>query len=213
MNDEEVKPDPKRPWFDPACAILMAISSLMTAWCSYQNSQWSGLTSDLEGRADKREREAMAMHLEASQTKGAHLTLVMEVIDNKLEGREKQAEFYLARFPTELKAAWDKWMESKPFDPGSAAPAHPILPDFYEHPSSKDIRAAMKDAHDHEDRARITGGHAGTYLGNTVLLATVLFFAGTAGKFDHHRVRWSSLVFALSLFTFAAWRTAMLPVA
>ena len=33
------------------------------------------------------------------------------------------------------------------------------------------------------------------YLSNTVILAMVLFFAGTASKFDQRRVRWRSLGF------------------
>ena len=191
----------------------MAVSSLLTAWCSYQNYGWSGQSSDLEAHADKLQREATAMHLEARQTQSVYVRLVMEVIDDKLEGNERQAEFYLARFPPELRAAWDKWMELKPFESGSKAPAHPVLPDFYTHPLEEDIQAALKTAHESEDRSRVTGQTAGAYLGNTVLLATVLFFAGTAGSFDRRRVRWSALAFALILVVYATVRTLMLPVA
>lgn len=38
----------------------------------------------------------------------------------------------------------------------------------------------------------------------------VLFFAGTASKFDQRRVRWSSLAFATSLFLYAMVKLAML---
>ena len=51
-----------------------------------------------------------------------------------------------------------------------------------------------------------TGHTAGTYLSNTVLLATVLFFAGTVGKFTQRHVRWSSLTFAIVLFGYALIR-------
>jgi hypothetical protein len=50
-------------------------------------------------------------------------------------------------------------------------------------------------------------------LSNTVILATVLFFAGTMEKFNQRRVRWSSLAFAVTLFGFAVVRMIMLPVA
>lgn len=213
MTDEEAPPEPKKPWFDPICAILMAVCSLLTAWCSYQNYSWSAESGDLEAHADKLQRQATAMHLEARQTQSVYVRLVMEVIDDKLEGREKQAEFYLSRFSPELRAAWDKWMELKPFESGSKAPAHPFLPDFYTHPLEADIQATLKEAHESEDRSRVTGQTAGTYLANTVLLATVLFFAGTAGSFDRRRVRWSALAFASILFIYAAARTLMLPMA
>ena len=50
MDDFPAPPNrsqPKTPWFDPICAILMGVASLSTAWCSYQNSRWSGLSGDL----------------------------------------------------------------------------------------------------------------------------------------------------------------------
>jgi hypothetical protein len=206
-------PEAKAGWFDPVCAIVMAVSSLMTAWCSYQNSKWGGQTGDLAARADKYEREAVALHLDARETRSAYLRLVMEVVDDKLDGREDQAEFYLARFPVELRTAWEKWMTLKPFEKGSAAPAHPFQPEFYTDPFDEKIRMARNAAHQAEDEARITGQTASSYLSNTVLLATVLFFAGTAGKFDQRRVRWASLWFALALFAYAAYRTISLPMA
>ncbi len=48
---------------------------------------------------------------------------------------------------------------------------------------------------------------------NTVLFATVLFFAGTAGKFDRLRMRRSTLAFAIAVFDYAAVLMIILPVA
>ena len=53
---------------------------------------------------------------------------------------------------------------------------------------------------------------AAQYLSTTVLLATVLFFAGTSAKFDQRHVRQSSLFFAVAVFLFAVWRMIALPV-
>jgi hypothetical protein len=53
---------------------------------------------------------------------------------------------------------------------------------------------------------------AARYLGNTVLFATVLFFAGMSGKFDQRRVRASTMLFASAVFIFAAIRMLILPV-
>jgi hypothetical protein len=50
------------------------------------------------------------------------------------------------------------------------------------------------------------------YLSNTVLLAAVLFFAGTSAKFNQRHVRQSSFFFALAVFLFAAVRMFLLPV-
>ena len=49
-------------------------------------------------------------------------------------------------------------------------------------------------------------------IANTVLFATVLFFASASGKFEQRRVRLVAFVFAAAVFIFAVVRTAMLPI-
>ncbi len=205
-------PDPKARWFDAVCAILMAITTLSTAWCSYQNSRWSGQTSDLETREDGLERDAMEMTLESRQLQAAHLQLVMNAIDAKFAGDEKLARFYTDRFTGELKPAWEKWIALDPFNAPSAPP-HPFAPGFYTPRFEQEIQAARTEAAKASARTKITGKNAAGYLSNTVIFATVLFFAGTAGKFDHRNVREPSLAFAIALFLYAAVRMLMLPVA
>jgi hypothetical protein len=60
--------------------------------------------------------------------------------------------------------------------------------------------------------ARNAGNVSGQYLANTVLFATVLFFASASGKFEQQRVRSVAFVFAVVVFLFAVVRTAMLPL-
>lgn len=92
MPDESSPSDEaKRTWFEPVTAILMAVASLSTAWCSYQSSLWSGLSSGCGTPADKLEKQATAMHLEAQQIESVQMREVMEVIDATLEGDAKRA--------------------------------------------------------------------------------------------------------------------------
>ena len=58
--------------------------------------------------------------------------------------------------------------------------------------------------------ARSAGNISGQYLANTVLFATVLFFAGASGKFEQRRVRLVAFVFAVAVLLFAVVRTVML---
>lgn len=201
----------KAPWFDAVCAILMAAASLSTAWCTYQNSHWSGRTADLLTHADTLQREAMAMTLESRQYQVAHLQLAMKAVDAIVDGDEKRAQFYTTRFTGELKPAWDKWIALKPFD-NPEAPPSPFGPDFYKPRFAEEIRDHEAEAAKASNQAKRTSQNAGNYLSNTVILATVLFFAGTAGKFDQRHVRQPSLFFAIALFLFAAVRMLMLPV-
>jgi hypothetical protein len=61
--------------------------------------------------------------------------------------------------------------------------------------------------------ARAAGNLSGQYLANTVLFATVLFFAGTAAKFEQPRVRLLAAIFGIAVFVFAAVRTFLQPIA
>jgi len=209
---EPTGPDAKSPWFDAACAILMAVATLSTAWCSYENSRWSGQTATLQAQAETLEREAMEMILESRQFEMAHLHLATKAADAVVEGNEKLARFYTERFTGELKPAWEKWVALKPFE-NPTAPPHPFVAGFYKPRFADEIREKQATSLKVSTQAKTTGRYSSGYLSNTVILAMVLFFAGTAGKFDHRRVRQPSLGFAVALFIFAAVRVILLPVA
>lgn len=202
----------KHHWFEPATAILMAVASLTTAWCSYQNSRWSGISSGLEDKADKLEREASVLKLESHQLASVQMAAVMDVVDATLDGDEKRVLFHTSKFSGELKTAYEKWMALKPFE-NPQAPPHPLVPALYTPLHQQEIKENLTQAAQYEEESNLTGHHARTYLSNTVILASVLFFAGTMGKFSQKHVRWSSLTFALVLFTYAIIRLVMLPVA
>jgi hypothetical protein len=204
--------DAKRAWFEPVTAILMAVASLSTAWCSYQSSRWSGQSSSFEIAADKAEKEAAELHLAGQQIESVQLSAVMEVIDAKLSGDEKRASFYSDRFSSELKPAYEKWIALDPFG-NPQAPPHPFVPSLYTPRFHEKVNQLRAEAAQSEAQSNTTGHTAGTYLTNTVILATVLFFAGTVGKFSQRHVRWSSLTFAIVLFAYVVVRMLMLPVA
>ena len=191
----------------------MAVASLSTAWCSYQSSRWSGQSSDLDTHADKLERQAVACtSRSAGRSRASSCAAVMEVIDAQLNGNEKLAQFYTDRFRDDLKPAYEKWIALKPFD-DPAAPPHPFVPGLYTPRFEQEIRDAKAEADASRRRETSPDTIASSYLSNTVMLASVLFFAGTAGKFDQRHVRQFSLAFAIALFLYAAVRMLMLPVA
>jgi hypothetical protein len=207
-----INPDAKRIWFEPVTAILMAVASLSTAWCSYQSSRWSGESAAHETRADFLGRQAAEQHLEAQQIHVIHMATWMEAMDAQIDGDEKLTKFYTDRFGEELKPAYDKWIALKPFE-NPAAPPHPFVPELYSFRFTQEIRDAKSEAATAEKQSNIAGHYADAYLSNTVILATVLFFAGTMEKFNQRHVRWASLAFAVALFAFATVRMILLPVA
>lgn len=210
METEEIQPGSL--WLEPAIAILMAVSSLATAWCSYQNSRWSEESADHSTEADKLERLAATLHLEAGQVEAMHSRMWMEAMDAEIDGDEKLARFYKQRFADELRPAYEKWVATNPLE-NPHAPPHPFSAGFYQQRFVREVSEAKEDAAAAEKLSNDTGHTASRYLSSTVLLATVLFFAGTAERFDQRRVRMGSLVFAGVLFVYAIARVSGLPIA
>lgn len=204
-------PEPKKPWFEPACAILMAVASVATAWCSFQSSAWSSESSDCGARAAKLQRQANAHHLEALQIEAIHMREFMEAIDAQMQGNEKLARFYTDRFADELKPAYAAWLAMNPLE-NPAAPPNPFAASLYTPRFDAEVQRAHADGEQAERAASSAGQVASRYLGNTVSLATVLLFAATAEKFEQRRVRWAALGFALLVFLYSAVRTVLLPV-
>jgi hypothetical protein len=208
-------PDPsevKRRWFEPASAILMALATLSTAWCSYQSSKWNGQSGGFATEAGRLNQKAALLHLEGNQVIGVQVKMFTGFIEAQMTGNDKLARFYSDRFPPELRKAYNAWLTEKPFENPSADP-HPFVPKLYQARFVQDARQANADAGRNDAEAKRTGNFAAQYLSNTVLLAAVLFFAGTSARFDQRHVRQSSFFFAVAVFLFAAARMLMLPVA
>jgi hypothetical protein len=201
----------KRRWFEPASAILMALATLSTAWCSYQSSKWNGQSSVFATNAARLEQKAAVLRLEDNQVIGIQIQLFTNFINAKVTGDDKLARYYSDRFPPELRAAYDRWMAQKPFENPKADP-HPFVPGLYKSRFAEDIRQASADAGRNDAEGKRTANIAAQYLSNTVLLAAVLFFAGTSARFDQRHVRHASFFFAVAAFLFAASRMLMLPV-
>jgi len=202
----------RRRWFEPASAILMALATLGTAWCSYQSSEWNGQSSTFATKAARSNQQAAVLHLEGNQVTALQAKMFMEFIDAQTAGKDKLAHFYLDRFPPELRKAYDAWLTEKPFENPRADP-HPFVPNLYQPRFLEDARQASADAGRNDAEGKRASAVAAHYLSNTVLFAAVLFFAGTSAKFDHRYVRQSCFFFAVAAFLFAAARTLMLPIA
>ena len=131
----------KRRWFEPASAILMALATLGTAWCSYQSSKWNGQSSTFATKAARSNQQAAVLHLEGNQVTALQAKMFMEFIDAQTAGKDKLAHFYLDRFPPELRKAYDAWLTEKPFENPRADP-HPFVPNLYQPRFLEDARLA-----------------------------------------------------------------------
>src|SRR5688572_20264221 len=202
----------KRQWVEPVIVVVMALTTCCTAWCSYQSAAWTRRSNRLLNEYNAIDRRAGLLEVQGSQAVIVHVGMFMQLLAAQQAGNEQLASFYAERFPPDVKKAYEAWLAQKPFE-NSAADAHPFVPNLYEIRGVAEASALRAEGAEKVLNAREAGNRSGQYLANTVLFATVLFFAGTAGKFEQPRVRLSAAFFAVAVFVFAVVRMLLMPAA
>jgi hypothetical protein len=204
------EPEKKR-WVEPVAALVMALATLGTAWCSYESAAWTRRANRLLNEFNSLERRSGLLTIQGMQAATIHTAMFMELLAAKQAGNDQLAEFYVQRFPPDARKAYDAWLAQKPFENPKADP-HPFVPKLYEIRGAREAAAATASAAEKLKESRAAGNNSGNYLANTVLFATVLFFANASSKFEQRRVRVVAFLFAIAVFTFAVVRIAMLPL-
>ena len=212
-SDSQPAPIPeeaKRRWVEPVTAVLMALSTLSTAWCSYQSASFTRRANRLMNDYNALERRAAVLTLQGMQTATIHTAMFMQMLTAREEGNEKLANFYVERFAPDVRQAYDAWLAQKPFENPKADP-HPFVPNLYALRGAREADEATEKAAVSLHESRNAGSVSGQYLANTVLFATVLFFASATGKFEQRRVRVIAFAFAAGVFLAAIIRMMLLP--
>jgi hypothetical protein len=205
------EPQEKKRWVEPVVALLMAFATLSTAWCSFQSAAWTRKSNRLMNEFNALERKAGLQTMQGMQQATIHTAMFMQMLAAQEAGNEKLANLYVQRFPPDVRKAYDAWLAQKPLENPNADP-HPFVPNLYEVRGTREAAEANAKAATSLQEARNAGNISGQYLANTVLFATVLFFASASGKFEQRRVRVVAFSFAVAVFAFAVIRTAMLPL-
>lgn len=201
----------KKKWVEPMVALIMALATVGTAWCSFESAAWTRRSNRLMNEVNSLERKAGLLNVQGMQTAQIHIAMFMELLAAKQAGNEILASAYIERLPPDVRKAYDAWLSQKPFENPKADP-HPFVPSLYQMRGAREAAEATATAASKVEEARRGGNVSGQYLANTVLFATVLFFANAAGKFEQRRVRLVALIFTLAVFGFVITRIAMLPL-
>src|SRR5450432_236318 len=142
---EESAELPKRKWIEPVVAIVMALTTLCTAWCSYESAAWTRRSNRLMNESNALERRAALLDVQGSQALIIHASMFMQLLAAQHAGNEKLASFYAERFPPDVKKAYDAWLAQKPFE-NRAADAHPFVPNLYQVRGAAEAASARADS-------------------------------------------------------------------
>ncbi len=175
------EPQEKKRWVEPVTALLMALATLSTAWCSYQSAAFTRRSNRLMNEFNSLERRASLYTMQGMQQATIHTAMFMEFLAAKHDGNEKLANFYVERFPPDVRKAYDAWLAQKPFENPNADP-HPFVPNLYEVRGTREAAEATAKAATSLQASRNASSVSGQYLANTVLVCHSSFLRQRLGK-------------------------------
>lgn len=104
---ENITARQRKPWIEPVIALVMALTTLCTAWCSYESAAWTRHVNRLMNDSNALERKAALLDVQGSQALIVHASMFMQLLAAFHAGNEKLVSFYAERFPPDVKKAYD----------------------------------------------------------------------------------------------------------
>lgn len=192
--------------------ILLSLATVLSAWSAFQATKWHGEMSVAHSDANS----ARAQYTVASERADAVFTkdllLFSEWLDAHGSGHTDIADGYAAGFRDGFRPAFDAWLAQHP----SGRPSSSKLPFDYEQysiPEQAEADALFKQAEELSNQAREDVRNADDYTLMTVMLASVLFFAGISVKLDSGPMSWFLLSVGGTLLVVAGIALTRIPVA
>ena len=201
----------RRKWIEIAAAIILAIASLITAWSTYQASQWSRQQSAMAAQVTALLLESTRLTTLSSQDALVDVVTFTSWLDAFTTDNAELADFYRNRFRDEFKPAFEAWVITQPrVNPD--APASPFVMPEYNNADADAALAAQELAAERQTQVRAAAENAGHYIRNTIFLASALFFVGMSRMFPEGKLRMSLVIMALALLLFGALNILSGPV-
>jgi hypothetical protein len=163
-------------------AALMALATVLSAWCAYQATRWDGIQTSRFDAANAARSEAVRLYNQALQLSTLDEQLFTPYVVAVDAGNTRVADVIRQRFRPELRAAVETWLATHPFT-NPRAPASPFA--MAAHPSAGGAAQAQLELADQRvEAAEVANQRSDEYVLLTVLAASVLFFSGIGVKFE-----------------------------
>jgi hypothetical protein len=192
--------------------LLLALTTLMTAWCGYQAARWSGEQSQRYARASATRIKAQQAQTRAGQLRIDDLLYFNGWLEARRAGDPELTAIYRARFRPEFEAAFRAWLAQHPFTNPRAIPGPLYMPQYRLADLARSA-ALDKQADDLYQEGTAAKQNDDRYILATVFFAAVLFFAGISLRLDWRPLRIAVLGMALALLVGGGAFVLSLPVA
>jgi hypothetical protein len=191
-------------------ALILALIAVATAWSGYQAAKWAGNRAEKYADATRLRITAEGLGTLAGQERIYDTDTFNSWVAAKLDGKEKEAEFFERRFRDEYRPAFMAWLKADPFN-STQAPPGPIFMPQYHNAKHEQFLSFNKQAADITDEGTKAGDTGDQYVRITVLLATVLLITAIGQRFRFRSVRIVFMILAWLLLCLPLWQLLLLP--
>ncbi len=176
-----------RPFIEIVAVAMLSVTAILTAWCGFQASKWSGERAIAFADASAARVEASDADDQAREARVVDLIIYAEWVTANAQGDSALADDIQARFTPHFTVAFDAWQAG-----GEAAPGPFALPEYVPPGTEESAeRAAYAEARFAEAVEDTERGDSYSLL--TVLFALVLFLTAMAQRDIHHVAAWIML--------------------
>jgi hypothetical protein len=190
---------------------MLSVTTMVSVWCAYQSKRWGGTQRLQRAGASSASQKASKAHIEAIQLRTFDAAMLVNYIQAKLDGNERQERFLFDHLRPETKKAVEAWLKTEPFS-NPRAPQGPLQMPEYVQPELAEAQRQEERAGEHSAAAQDALHTSENYVLLTVLCSTVLFFGGLSATVDRFRLRVFFLTLALTLFVGTILFLATLPM-
>ncbi len=185
---------------DLAYAAILGLAVVITAWCGYQHELWSSaLTFELK-QANTAHREFTTAQLKEGQSTVIDAVAFTGYLDAVSNHDQKLMDYYKNSFRPEMRAAFDAWMKTDPFN-NSTAKASPF--DMPEYPLASDsdkVNSFLQIVDEKSQNASQMSSIASNYVFFTSMYASVSFLEGIGRVFASKKMQTIFLVMGAIVF-------------
>ena len=198
-------------WSETLSALLLGLVTIATAWSGYQAARWGGEQSTLYTDALGLMVEAARVEARADRLTQVDIAMFAEYVNAYLAGHDELATFYYERFRPEALTAVDAWLATQPLKNPDAPPGPFQMPE-YQVSQAEQALQLEEQASGLFEEGKEANEHGDQYVLNAVILASVLFLAGIAPRFDWPPLVIVILVAAVVLLVIGLYSLSTLPI-
>jgi len=196
--------------------IILGIATLAVAWCSYQNTLWSGNQTFRLAESNKYSRLAQQTLIRSGQTEAMEETLIIEFVAAAFDRNQRKTDYILKGIRPELSIILSNWLGSHPFE-NNAAPRHPMVMPEYKALRGKRIEESEKltaKANEAFDEAQKANTNADRYSLLSVMFSMVMFLGAITTKLVRIQLQFTlTLISAIICIAMLALTLFYMPVA